>query len=162
MNLLIVNGFIQDQLNIFIVSVLDGWCGDENCILRAAWNYLLTERKVKTRMHSNRMRTTRGSSGHGGASTSNPPPEQAPRADTPTPIPGVGLEPPPPARPLNFLLGCVPGNLQGMLGYPPGRLAARHAGIPPANHAGIRTHPSLDRMTDMCKNITFANFVWGR
>ena len=45
--------------------------------------------------------------------------------------------------PLNFPLGCGPGKLQGMLGYHPPpheRPAARHAGIPPAMHAGI-AHP---------------------
>ena len=41
--------------------------------------------------------------------------------------------------PLNFPLGCGPGNLQGMLGYhPPQRPTARHAGIPP---------PPVDRQT---------------
>ena len=45
-----------------------------------------------------------------------------------TPL-GMGLETPqvwawkpPQARPLNFPLGCGPGDLQGMLGYPPGYL----------------------------------------
>ena len=39
--------------------------------------------------------------------------------------------------------------------YPP---ASRHAGIPPAMHAGIAPPPTLrvDRITDTCKNITFA------
>ena len=49
---------------------------------------------------------------------------------------GVGLETPR-ARPLNFPHGCGPRDLQGMLGY----------------------HPPVDRMTDTCKNITFANFL---
>ena len=31
---------------------------------------------------------------------------------------------------------------------------SRHAGIPPARHAGI--HPHVYRMTDRCKNITLA------
>ena len=66
---------------------------------------------------------------------------------------GVGLETPPSQIPLNFPLGCGPGNLQGMLGYhSPWRPAARHAGIPPAMHAGLA--PPLNRMTDRCKNIT--------
>ena len=44
--------------------------------------------------------------------------------------------------PLNFPLGCGPGDLQGMLGYPPPpRPAARHAGMPPARHAGITSLP---------------------
>ena len=42
----------------------------------------------------------------------------------------------------------------------PQRPAARHAGIPPEMHAGIPP-PHVDRMTDTCKNITFANFIWG-
>ena len=40
---------------------------------------------------------------------------------------GVGLD----QMPLNFPLGCGPGNLQGMQGYQPPRPAPRHAGIPP-------------------------------
>ena len=36
--------------------------------------------------------------------------------------------------------------------HPP---AARHAGIPPAMHAGIAP-PPVNRITDTCKNITFA------
>ena len=53
-------------------------------------------------------------------------------------------DPPPRQIPLNFPLGCGPGNLQGMLAYPtppPPRPAARHAGIPPAIHAGIAPPP---------------------
>ena len=76
--------------------------------------------------------------------------------------PGVDLETLPPpgcgpgdplARPLNFPSGCWPGD-------PPWR-PARHVVIPPARHAGIPT-PPVNRMTDTCKNITFANFVCGR
>ena len=45
-----------------------------------------------------------------------------PRPDPSTSPLGVGLETPQ-ARPLNFPLGCGPGDLQGMLGYhPPGDL----------------------------------------
>ena len=33
---------------------------------------------------------------------------------------------------------------------------ARHAGIPPAMHAGIAPPPPVNRITDTCKNITFA------
>ena len=51
-------------------------------------------------------------------------------------------------------------HLQCMLGYTPlWKPAARHAGIPPANHAGI--HPPLDRITDACKNITLAQLRCG-
>ena len=60
---------------------------------------------------------------------------------------GVGLETPQ-ARPLNFPHGCGPGDLQGMLGY--------HL------QCMLGYHPPVDRMTDTCKNITFANFVCGR
>ena len=106
------------------------------------------DKKNKTRMHSSRMHTARSSSRHGGKGGlhtlpwSRPPwnrhpPEQAPpppaRSPSTSPL-AVGLD----QIPLNFPLGCGPGNLQGMLGYhPPRRPAARHAGIPPAMHAGI-------------------------
>ena len=83
------------------------------------------------------------------------PPEQALPLEQAPPwsrySPGVGLETPRP-DPLNFPLGCWPRNLQGMLGYPPWRPAARHAGILPV---------WTEWLTDRCKNITFANFVWG-
>ena len=92
-------------------------------------------------MHSIRMRTACSSSHHRGSPhththpgagtpwSRHPPPKQAPpgagtpnRAGTP-PGPGtpsispltVGLD----QIPLNFPLGCGPGNLQGMLGYHP-------------------------------------------
>ena len=94
-----------------------------------------------TRINSSRMRTTRSSSHHGGGSP-HPLWEQTPQSRCPhppgaappeqTPL-GVGLETPwpdppqlppwlwawrPPGQiPLNFPLGCGPGNLQGMLGY---------------------------------------------
>ena len=55
--------------------------------------------------------------------------------------PTLGVGDPAQARPLNFHPGCGPGDLQGMLDYNP---------------------PSVNRMTDTCKNITFANFVCGR
>ena len=48
-----------------------------------------------------------------------------------TPLSGVGLETPL-ARPLNFPLGCGPGNLQGIPPSP--QRSARHAGIPPPPH----------------------------
>ena len=75
--------------------------------------------------------------------------------------PGCGAgDPPPHARPLNFPLGCGPGDLQGMLGYP--WIPARHAGIPPAMHARIPPPPVwTEWLADRCKNITFANSFAG-
>ena len=97
------------------------------------------------------MRTARSSSrrGVGGRSASvhtGIPPGVGLETHSPTGVgletpPGVGVETPQ-ARPLNFPLGCEPGDLQGMLGHhPPPRPAARHADIPPAMHAEITTHP---------------------
>ena len=60
---------------------------------------------------------------------------------------GVGLETPL-ARPLNFPPGCGPGNLQGMLGYPPGDLLQGMLGY----HPPPPIHP-VESMTDTCKNI---------
>ena len=83
-------------------------------------------------------------------------PEQTPPSQIPLNFPlgcGPGTDPPSTSLlgvgldqiPLNFPLGCGPGNLQGMLGYhhppPLWRPAARHAGIPPAMHAGIAHTP---------------------
>ena len=45
---------------------------------------------------------------------------ETPTGQTPQLPPWVwAWRPPPPARPLNFPLGCGPGDLQGMLGYHP-------------------------------------------
>ena len=88
----------------------------------------------KTRMHSNRMRTTRSSSHLGGS----------------PPVTPLGADPPgsrPPAR----HAGIPPAMQAGIATS--WRPAARHAGIPPAMHAGI-AHPPVNRMTDKCKNIT--------
>ena len=118
----------------------------------------------KTRIHSSRIRTARSSS-HGGSASVHAgihPPlgvglETPPGECLETP-PRVWACRPPQARPLNFPLGCGPGdplarplnfplgvgleNLQGMLGYhPPWRPTAGHAGIPPAMHAGIPPPP---------------------
>ena len=72
----------------------------------------------------------------------------------------VGLETPSGQIPLNFPLGCGPGNLQGMLGIPtPWRPTARHAGIPPAMYAGIALPPPHCGQTDTCKNITFTTLL---
>ena len=148
-------------------------------------------------MHSSRMHTACSSSHPGGSPHTPPRPGTPLGADPPggDPLPlGVGLETPQP-DPLNFPLGCGPGdplarspstsylgmdletspgqiplnsppgfgpgNLQGMLGYhpTPPRPAVSHAGIQPAMHAGIP--PPMDRQTDTCKNITFANYVCG-
>ena len=53
--------------------------------------------------------------------------------------------------PLNFPLGCGPGNLQGMLGY--------HHHNPPRDllQGMLGYHPPW---TDTCKNITFATPLW--
>ena len=40
-------------------------------------------------------------------------------------------------------------------------VCSRGGGWYPSMHCG-RAHPPVDRMTDTCKNITFANFVCGR
>ena len=75
-------------------------------------NIAVHSENISTRMHSSRMRTARSSSRLLGVSTSV-------HAGTP-PGCGPGEPPPPPqARPLNFPLGCGPGDLQGMLGYLP-------------------------------------------
>ena len=113
-------------------------------------------------MHSSRMRTARSSSHlQGGWVSASVHAGIHPWVWTCRPPLGVGLEtplvwawrPPPQTRPLNFPLGvgletplarplklppgCGPGNLQGMLGYPPWR-PARHAGIhPPVNSVGV-------------------------
>ena len=73
-------------------------------------------------MHSSRIRTFRKSSRLGGSTPPTTPREQAPAPQE---------------------QAHTPGNLQGMLGYPPPRPAARHAGIPPAMHAGIALLPPL-------------------
>ena len=76
--------------------------------------------------------------------------------------PGFGLETPHPSQTPQLPPWVWAWKPTRHAGIPPSRQrpAARHAGIPPAMHAGIR--PPLDRMPDMCKNITFANIVCGR
>ena len=69
---------------------------------------------------------------------------------------GVGLEPPSPARPLNFPPGCGPGNLQGMLGYHPQDLLQGMLGY----HPPFLT--PVNRIPDMCKNITLPQLRCGR
>ena len=68
-----------------------------------------------------------------------PPQSRHPREQTPP-----GIRHPPGA-----------GTPQSMHPLGAGTPAARHAGIPPAMHAGIAT-PPVNRITYMCKNITFA------
>ena len=56
---------------------------------------------------------------------------------------------------------CWPGDAPGVgletpqvwAWWPPTRPVTKHAGIPPAMHAGI-SPPPVDKMTDRCKNIT--------
>ena len=83
-----------------------------------------------------------------------------PRPDPSTFPLGVGLETPL-ARSLNFPPGCGPGNLQGMLGYhpppSPGDLLQGMLGYHLQWMLGC--HPPLDRMTDTCKNLTFAIII---
>ena len=106
-------------------------------------------------MHSSRMHTALSSSRLGGSppghpqsrhllgpGTPRPDPPQFPpwlwawtRSPSTSPL-GVGLD----QIPLHFPLGCGPGDL-------PWRPAARHAGIPPAMHAGIAPPPPVDRHT---------------
>ena len=119
-------------------------------------------------MHSSRMRTARSSSRllgegvsasmHAGIHTPwvwdwRTPPGQSPQLPLP---PGCGHgDLPPPARPLNLLPGCGPGDpLARPLNLSPWVWAwrpARRTGIPPP-HCG---------QTDTCKNTTFANFFCG-
>ena len=94
------------------------------------------------RMHSSRMRTVRNSSHllSWGGGVSIPLEQAPPRSGTSIPqsSPPPSRHPPSQSRP------------------PPQKPTPRHAGIPPAMHAGI-AHPSpVNRMTDRCKNITFA------
>ena len=85
------------------------------------------QKDTKPEGHNRRPQQKAITEGH-----TNPPQEQAPPWE----------QAPHRQIPLNFPLGCGPGNPQGMLGYPPSwRPAARHAGIPPAMHAGIATPP---------------------
>ena len=60
--------------------------------------------------------------------------------------------------------GCawLPGGVHGWWGACV--VAGGHAWLPGGVwHWSCDTHaPPVDRMTDMCKNITFANFVCGR
>ena len=111
-----------------------------------------------TRMHSSMMRTVRSSSrllGGGGMSHCmlgyNPP--------------CLGLKTPP-ARPLTFPLGMELEKIT-----PP--VPARPLNLPPGYGPGDPLTPQpppgygpgdspVNRMTDTCKNITFANFVCGR
>ena len=121
-------------------------------------------------MHSSRMRTSRSSS-HllGGLSQCmlgfNPPgpgPGYPPVVGLDT-LPGVGLDTPkpdPPTSPLGLGLDTHPGqtpNLPLGLGLDP---PARPQNLPAG--PGLDTPPPVNRMTDRCKNITFANFVCGR
>ena len=80
----------------------------------------------------------------------SPPEQAAPQARSPSTSPlGVDLEKPPPPRPdpLNFPPGGGPGNLQGMLGYSSPETCCKAC--------WDTTPPSVNRITDSCKNITF-------
>ena len=77
---------------------------------------------------------------------------------------------PPSARPINFPPGCGPGDptLARPINLPLGvgleTCKACSNTIPPqaCKACWNTTNLSVDRMTDTCKNITFANFVCGR
>ena len=105
------------------------------------------------------------------------PPEQAPLGQIPLNFPlVVGLDRSPSNSPLavgldqiplNFTLGCGPGPDPLQLPpwvwawRPPGDLLQGMLGYHLECILGYYT-PPVDRMTDTCKNITFANFVCGR
>ena len=135
----------------------------------------INETFTLTRMHSSRMHTAHSSSRWGGGLPQ--------RMLGYTPPQGVGLETPwvwawrpPQARPLNFPLGCRPGDPTGQIPQlPPWVWAwkpARHVGIPPPSETCCKacwdttcnacwdaSPPTLDRMTDTCKNLTFAIII---
>ena len=125
---------------------------------------------VRTRMHSSRMRTVCSSSrllggGEGGVCLSAWW-HTHPRAWVWTP-PGLGLDPlgmglNPRRQTPQPTLGPGPTPPRADPQPPPGpgpRHPPQTPNLPPG--PGPR-HPPVNRMTDRCKNITFANFVCGR
>ena len=69
---------------------------------------------------------------------------------------GCGPGDPPGHIPLNFPLGCGPGNLQGMLGcHPPPRWDLLQGMLGYHLQCMLGQHPPVNRITDTCKNITF-------
>ena len=117
-----------------------------------------------TRMHSSRMCTTRSSSHRGGGhlpqcmlrytapwvwAWRHPPWVWAWRP------PGCWPEDPPGQTP-QLPPGCETGNLQGMLGYHSPETCCKACWDATCNTCWDTTPSNVDRMTDMCKNITFA------
>ena len=135
----------------------------------------------KTRMHSSRIRTARSSSCHEGlpqcmlgytplvVGLETPqvwawrPPIQTPQLP-----PWVwAWRPPTLARPLNIPPEYGSGNIQGMLGYhhppPPGDLLQGMLGYHLQCMLGYHpAPPSMNRITDTCKNITLPQLRCGR
>ena len=172
--------------------VHSGECEHHYWLVRGCWLHGNDwVNKDYTRMHSSRMRTARSSSCQRvclSACWNTPPPgvglEIPPGVVLETPLarplnlppgcdpgqttqlpPGCGpgnSPPPPPARPLKLAPGCGPGKMQGMLGYTPNPLLDTcKACWDTTCRACWDATPSCGQ-TDMCKNITFANFVCGR
>ena len=137
-------------------------------------------------MHSSRMRTSRSSSQRGGGlpqcMLGYTPPDvgMAPTLGVDQRPPGCG----PGTSPPWVWAGRTPPQVWAWR-HPPSQTPqlplwvwackpARHAGIhaPPRDllqgmlryhlQCMLGYHPPMDKMTDMCKNITFANFVCGR
>ena len=137
------------------INIHQRWCGH------------LTTQFISTRMHSSRMCTGCGSSclrgvlpqcmlGHTPQFVGLETPQQVwawrPPWPDPSTSPWVSAWRP-------FPHGQIPQLPPWVLARrTPWRPAARHAGIPRAMHAGIPP-PPVNRMTDRCKNITFANSV---
>ena len=117
----------------------------------------------KTRMHSSRMLTVCSSScvlggGHlPQCMLGYTPPT---RPGPPAPGPGDTL-----ARPLNLSSGYGPGETPGQTPqHPPWVWAWRPSSQTPQPPPPWvwATRPPVNKMTDTCKNITYANFVCGR
>ena len=131
---------------------------------------------LKTRMHSSRMRTARSSSrllGEGVSASVHAGIHTRPRVWAWRPSLGVGLETPPSVsldpwvwdlRPPPSQTPQLPHWVWAWRPLPPGQTPQPPPWVwawRPARHAGIPSLP-VNRMTDTCKNITFANFVCGR
>ena len=141
------------------------------------WLLCYSPHKNNKRMHSSRMRTAHSSSHHGGVSTppSLPDPPQLPpwlwvwtRSHSNSPL-TVGLD----QIPLNFLLGCGPGDpprpgipLPGP-GTPPGAGTPRdqtppRAGTPQDQAPPDQAPPPVNRIRDACENVTLPQLHCGR
>ena len=110
-------------------------------------------------MHSSRMHTAHSSSLHGGSphlNQSRHPPEQAPQPRSPSTSPlAVGLD----HIPLNFPLGCGPGDPPTPSLWPdPPKLPPWLWAWKPARHAGT-THPPMETCCKACWDTT-CNACW--